>query len=67
MLLKTPEILNGAVDFEIFHQTLRKEKNPIVLRILYFLYDLYYGLTVPEASKKHGISNETGYKYARIW
>ncbi|MDR3063845.1 MAG: hypothetical protein LBU40_06910 [Methanobrevibacter sp.] len=67
MLVETPEILNGAVDFETFHSLLRKERNYLVLRILFFLLDLYYGLSVVEASKKHNIVKETGYKYARIW
>jgi len=67
MLVEVPEILDGAMDFDSFHSLLRKEKNPIVLRILYFLYDLYCGLSVPEASKKHRITKETGYKYAKLW
>jgi transposase len=67
MTFETPKILNGAVNFEKFYSLLRKEKNPFVLKILYFLYDLYYGMTVSEASKKHKITNETGYKYAKIW
>jgi len=67
MLLETPEILKGAVDFEIFYLLLRKEKNYLILRILYFIYDLYYGLSVTEASKKHKISKVTAYKYVNIW
>jgi transposase len=67
MLVKVPEILNGGVDFDFFYSLVRKEKNPFVLRILYFIFDLYYGLGVPEASKKHRITKETGYKYAKLW
>jgi len=67
MLAEVPEILNGAMDFDSFYSLLRKEKNSFVLRILYFVFDLYCGLSVPEASKKHRITNETGYKYAKSW
>jgi putative transposase len=67
MILENPEILQGAMDFKSFHLLVRKEKNPFVLKILYYLYDVYYGLTVPEASKKHEITKDTGYKYVRIW
>jgi transposase len=67
MLVEVPEILNGAMDFDSFYSLLCKEKNPFVLRILYFIFDLYYGLSVPETSKKHRITNETGYKYAKLW
>jgi transposase len=67
MLFKMPEILNGAMDFESFYVLLRKEKDPFVLKILFFIYDLYYGLTVLEASEKHKITKETGYKYAKKW
>jgi len=67
MLVRVPEILDGSVDFDSFYSLLRKEKDPFVLRILYFIYDLYCGLSVPEASKKHRITKETGYKYAKLW
>ena len=67
MLFEVPEILNGAMDFDSFYFLLRREKNPIVLRILYYIYDLYCGFSVPDTSKKHRITKETGYKYARIW
>ena len=67
MLIKVPEILNGAMDFDSFYSLYRKEKNPIVMRILFYIFDLYHGLSVPEASKKHRITNETGYKYAKVW
>jgi putative transposase len=67
MRFKTPEILKGAVNFKKFSALLRKEKNYLVLKILFFIQDLYYGLSVPEACEKHNISKETGYKYARVW
>ena len=67
MLAKVPEILNGAMDFDSFYTLFRNEKDPFVLRILTFLFDIYFGLGVPETSKKHRITNETGYKYAKIW
>ena len=56
MLVEVPEILSGAVDFDSFCSSYRKEKNPMVMRILFYIFDLYYGLSVPEASKKHGIT-----------
>ena len=67
MLVDVPDILKGSVDFDSFYSLVRKEKNPFVLRILYFIFDLYYGLSVPEASKKHRITKMTGYKYAKLW
>jgi transposase len=51
---------------ELF-ELIKKEKNPKVLRILYYLLDLFHGLDVVSASEKHHITKDTGYKYVRIW
>lgn len=67
MLAKNPKILEGAVNFEEFYDVYHKEKNTFVLRILSFLYDLYYGMPISDACKKHKITKDTGYKYVRNW
>jgi len=67
MLSGKLKVLDGAPDLDYLNGLIQSQKNLHVLKVLFFLKDLYGYLTVPEACEKHDISLETGYKYVKVW
>jgi len=66
---RTPsmKIVKWITGEELKNMIKHKEKNDKILKRLHFINYLYNGLSVPEASKKSGITKVTGYNWLVRW